>query len=153
MSGVLENRSIVSLNLSDNGIDGPTCTANCKTICDSPTQIQRLSLENNPIGDAGAKALAELIASNHTIHYLNLGCNVFSEAGIAIVQKACKKKTEYLFEVSGLPSNNKRKRDVTSSEDSQDSPSNPNKKLGMGPSNQPPRVGAVKKGCDPNDFL
>lgn len=151
LSGVLENRSVVSLNLGDNDIDGPTCVAICKMIADSPSHLQRLSLENNPIGDEGAKAVAELISTNQTIHYLNLGCNMFSEAGISIVQQACKEKTAYLFEVSGLPSS-KRKRDVTSSEDSQDTPTNPNKKQTMG-SHKAPSVGVAKLTSDPNGFL
>jgi hypothetical protein len=150
LSGVLENPSVVSLNLGDNNIDGPACAAICKMICDSPTHLQRLSLENNPIGDEGAKAVAELISTNQTIHYLNLGCNMFSEAGVSIVQQACKDKTAYLFEVSGLPSN-KRKRDVTSSEGSQDTPTNPNKKQTMGSHKAP--GGVANLPTDPSGFL
>jgi len=45
------------------------------------TEVKRLDLARNQIGDAGACALASMLGDNSTIEYLNLESNTFGERG------------------------------------------------------------------------
>jgi hypothetical protein len=111
----LNNPSIESLNLDGNDIGAEALQVICKMISEAKgCRLQRLSLEHNPFGTEGVLHLAKVVA--RTLRYLNWAGNQIEDAGVAALKAAVQKKTNCLFELSGLESSKKKKLAVSSSE-------------------------------------
>lgn len=69
---LLNLTSLEALDLSSNNVRGETVALLVQSGLEKNMTLQRLVLSGNPIGDNGAKSLAELLISNPTIQYLSL---------------------------------------------------------------------------------
>jgi cystathionine beta-lyase/cystathionine gamma-synthase len=102
LEGLFENPSIQSINLNNNGLDGKACAIICDLFAEKlHNRIARLSIENNSIGDDGAKALSKAMLDSSWLRYLSVGNNGFSFHGIEVLENAVQ-EVPRLVEVSGL---------------------------------------------------
>jgi hypothetical protein len=83
------NKGIGELSLADNLIGDAGARAVAHAL-GAGARIRRLSLRDNIIGDAGAEALAEALSRNTTIEEVDLWGNRMSDAGKAVIQRAAR---------------------------------------------------------------
>jgi Ran GTPase-activating protein (RanGAP) involved in mRNA processing and transport len=74
IAGLLQNRTITSLDLSGNNLMAEGCAAICDCLSEMKDEcnIESLNLWGNAIGTEGAKSVARLIQSNKKLQKLNL---------------------------------------------------------------------------------
>mmetsp|Transcript_14181 Transcript_14181/g.30690 ORF Transcript_14181/g.30690 Transcript_14181/m.30690 type:complete len:1885 (-) Transcript_14181:36-5690(-) len=86
MSNHAASKSIVSLDLQNNGIDANACAALVEHL-KSNTTLQSLKLSHNNLGDHGASSLGELFAENRSISKLYIAHNNIAADGITNLAK------------------------------------------------------------------
>ena len=86
---IKNSKTVTSLDLSGNGVDGSgaTCIAEAIKVINT---LSSLNLSNNGIGDIGATSIAEAIKVNKTVTDLNLSRNGISYIGATSIAEAMK---------------------------------------------------------------
>ena len=86
---IKNSKTVTSLDLSGNGVDGSgaTCIAEAIKVINT---LSSLNLSNNGIGDIGATSIAEAIKVNKTVTNLNLSRNGISYIGATSIAEAMK---------------------------------------------------------------
>mmetsp|Transcript_9077 Transcript_9077/g.26753 ORF Transcript_9077/g.26753 Transcript_9077/m.26753 type:complete len:699 (+) Transcript_9077:95-2191(+) len=88
LATALRSRSLLKLDLCDNGIGDPGCTAIAKALRGNGP-LAELRLSENRIRDAGAVAIAQaLIQKNRRLKYLGLFENEIGERGASALARA-----------------------------------------------------------------
>lgn len=83
--GLALNKSLISLNLSNNDIGSEGMKLLAKAL--ESSQVQQLNLSRNPIKNKGAEVIGEIInkGNNNNLEVLNLTeCEITHKGGIAI---------------------------------------------------------------------
>eukprot|EP00539_Tryblionella_compressa_P008721 CAMPEP_0178761112 /NCGR_PEP_ID=MMETSP0744-20121128/15848_1 /TAXON_ID=913974 /ORGANISM="Nitzschia punctata, Strain CCMP561" /LENGTH=183 /DNA_ID=CAMNT_0020415727 /DNA_START=1 /DNA_END=552 /DNA_ORIENTATION=- len=101
---MVANKHVSSINLDDNDMDAGVCAEIVDLMIHTPhTRVSRLTLERNPIGDAGTKSLIRMMERAHSLRYLNLGWNSMTDDGVVkLVRAAAKTRKRCLLELTGM---------------------------------------------------